>query len=334
MATGPLVSIGCAVYNGEKTLARALTPLVEQDYENLEIIISDDGSKDGSREIFESFARKDPRVRILPFERNVGVTENFNRLAREARGKYFMWADQDDIRDRTFVSKTLAPLEADDEAVVCHSHSGVFVGDPNDIKLIVTLYGVDNVSSLVRRYYRFLNYYSDTTISGLIRTDALRKTKLWRNDLGAGNALLFELLLLGKFLEVPEVLYFYSGRGMRNRPDVSEEYARVNPGKTKPFYYFPFLILARNQMVDIMKSRATITEKLELGSFLWGHTATIAATKLIYRSLMPVLGDNIPESFTNLCDNVVEPKKHLVFLNGSENDDELFPKAWILKGGE
>src|SRR5437868_5903865 len=103
MATGPLVSIGCAVYNGEKTLVRALTPLVEQDYENIEIIVSDDGSKDGSREIFESFARRDPRIRILPFEKNVGVTENFNRLAREARGKYFMWADQDDIRDRTFV---------------------------------------------------------------------------------------------------------------------------------------------------------------------------------------------------------------------------------------
>jgi glycosyltransferase involved in cell wall biosynthesis len=51
----PLVTIGCAVYNGEQTLIRALSPLTEQTYNNLEILIADDRSTDGSRAICEEF---------------------------------------------------------------------------------------------------------------------------------------------------------------------------------------------------------------------------------------------------------------------------------------
>lgn len=328
----PLVSIGCAVYNGEKTLARALEPLVGQDYPNLEILISDDCSTDGSREIYEEFARKDPRVKVLHNEKNIGITENFNRLFRAATGKYFMWADQDDIRDKTFVSKTLARLEADPEAVLCHSYTGTFMGDPNHIKYITTLHGVDGVSRRIHRYFEFLRYFSDTVFYGLIRSDALKTTKLCRPDLGSTNALLFELLLLGKFIQVPEVLYYYSARGVRNRPDVHAEYARSNPGKKMPLFYFPFLIVARNQAEDIRRSSLGLIEKLELGAVVAGHASVVAATKLVYRALA-VAVDPPPESFTKLCEEIVDPQAHYVFLNGAEKDEHLFPKYWNLKGG-
>lgn len=331
--TQPLVTIGCAVYNGEATLARALAPLVAQDYPNIEILISDDCSTDGSREIYERFARQDSRIRILENPTNVGLAENFNRLAREARGKYFLWADQDDIRHESFVSKALAALEADPAAVLCHSHTGVFVGDPEDVKYIITLFGVDGVGPLVQRYSRFLKYFSDTVLYGLIRTDALRKTALFRPDLGAANALLFELLLLGKFIEVPEVLYSYSARGIRNRPSAKDEYARANPGKKMPLFYFPFLVLALNQTRDIRHSSARQREKIALGSILWGRASVVAMTKLVYRAAALPFGP-LPEAVSAFCDGIVEPKAHLVFLNDSERDEHLFPKYWALKGGD
>src|SRR6267143_1650924 len=127
MSGEPLVSIGCAVYNGEATLDRALAPLVGQDYANLEILIADDCSTDRSLEICEAFARADARVRIIRNHENVGIIQNFNNLLAEATGKYFMWADQDDIRDRTFARKAVAALEADGDAVLCHSHTGAFI---------------------------------------------------------------------------------------------------------------------------------------------------------------------------------------------------------------
>jgi glycosyltransferase involved in cell wall biosynthesis len=332
--SSPLVTIGCAVYNGEATLARALDPLVGQDYANLEILISDDCSTDSSRAIIQEYAARDSRIRVLKNEKNVGVTANFNRLFREARGKYFMWADQDDIRDVTFVSKAVAALEADPAAVLCHSHTGVFVGDPTDIKYLILLYGVDGVQSRVLRYSLFLRYFSDTTIYGLIRTDALRSTNLWRSDLGSASALLFELLLLGKFIQIPEVLYFYSGRGVRKRPGPKEEYERSNPGKKMPLLYFPFLVVALNQTRDVRRSPAGWLEKVGIGSFLWGHTSVVAMTKLVYRSLAVPFGDRLPERFTTVCDDIVQAKGHLRFLNNSDLDEQLFPKAWELKGGE
>lgn len=328
----PLVSIGCAVYNGEKTLKRALDGVVGQDYPNLEILIADDGSSDRSIEICEEYARKDPRIKITRNAKNLGVTENCNSLVRRSTGKYFMWADQDDERAPTFVSKTVAALEADPEAVICHSHTGVFIGDRDDIKYIVTLDGVDGVASPVLRYLEFLVYYSDTALYGLIRSEALKATTLYRSDLGASNALLFQLLLKGKFIQVPEVLYFYSGRGMQNRPDVKAEYARANPGKKPPRFYFPFLVLARTQMADIKRSSLGPVQKLELGSVLWGHTSVVALTKLVYRSLAKPFGD-LPDPITRFCDNIVEPKGHLVFLNGSERDENVVPTGWSLKGG-
>lgn len=329
--TRPLVTIGCAVYNGEATLARALRTVVGQDYDNLEIIISDDCSKDGSPAIYREFARKDPRIRIIENPKNIGVTRNFNQLVREAHGKYFMWADQDDLRAPSFVSKTLAELERNPDAVLCHSHTGVFIGDPNDIKYVVTLHGVDQVASPVRRYYRFLKYFSDTTVSGLMRTEALRRTQLYRDDLGSANSLLFELVMAGRFIEVPEVLYFYSGRGVRKRPSVREEYARANPGKKIPLLYFPFLVLAKNQTEDIVRAPLPLVEKIEIGSLLWAHTSLVAMTKLVWRSLSRPF--DLPESFTRFCDNIVEPKDHLHFLNGSEADEAAFPRYWNLKGG-
>ena len=59
----PLVSIGLPVFNGEKSLSQALETLLNQDYRNLEIIISDNGSTDRTPAICEEFLQKDARVK-------------------------------------------------------------------------------------------------------------------------------------------------------------------------------------------------------------------------------------------------------------------------------
>jgi glycosyltransferase involved in cell wall biosynthesis len=328
----PLVTIGCAVYNGEKTLERALSSVVAQDYPNIEILISDDGSTDRSREIYENFARRDPRIRIIRNTANLGVTRNFNNLVTQSAGKYFMWADQDDIREKTFVRKAVAVLEADPGAVICHSHTGAFVGDARDIKFVITLDRVAGVRPRVVRYWKFLRYYSDTVLYGLIRADALRVTRLYRHTLGSANALLFELLLLGTFVQIPEVLSYYSGRGLRNRPSAKQEYARANPGRQMPWWYFPFMALALNQATDIQNSVLAWPEKVVLLCVLWSHVFMVFVTKLVYRVMARASFDHLPDWFTRACDFVVEPRSHLVFLNNSDRDEELFPKAWALKG--
>ena len=107
----PLVSIGVPVYNGEKTLSEALSCLLAQDYKNLEIIISDNGSTDDTPKICKGFANKDKRVRYYRSDENLGSSWNFNRVFDLSNGKYFMWAAHDDFRKKPFVSECVKQME-------------------------------------------------------------------------------------------------------------------------------------------------------------------------------------------------------------------------------
>ena len=334
MSAEPLVSVGCAVYNGEATLERALASIVGQDYRNLEILISDDGSTDRSRDIAAACARADARVRILDNDGPPGMMRNFNRLFAHAAGRYFMLADQDDFRDRTFVRKAVAALEADSRAVLCQSHTAQFIGGPGDVKLIVTLDGVENVQPRVARYWRFLRHYSDTTLYGLIRADALRQTTRWSDSLGAANALLFELVLRGTFVQIPEVLYFYSARGLRNRTTPRQDYARMHPGKTLPRFYFPFLRLARNQTMGIWRSGAALIEKIGLTTVLWADVVAVFLAKAIYRTWHRLAHGRVPGRVTRICQAVVDSSPDMRTVGNTRFDDDEFPHpaAWTLLG--
>ncbi|PDT14649.1 glycosyl transferase [Rhizobium sp. J15] len=97
MNTGtPLVSVVIPAYNAEKTLAQTLRSVTDQTYEQLEILVVDDGSRDGTFELAKQYALSDPRIRVLRQE-NGGVARARNHGVREARGSYVAPIDADDL---------------------------------------------------------------------------------------------------------------------------------------------------------------------------------------------------------------------------------------------
>ncbi|MEM4134638.1 MAG: glycosyltransferase, partial [Candidatus Micrarchaeia archaeon] len=76
----PLVSIGMPVYNGERFIRQALDSLLAQDYENFELIISDNASEDKTPEICLEYAARDKRIRYYRNEKNMGAAWNFKRV--------------------------------------------------------------------------------------------------------------------------------------------------------------------------------------------------------------------------------------------------------------
>src|ERR1700737_2789384 len=92
----PRVSIGLPVYNGERYLRFAIDSLLEQDYINFELIISDNASTDATQAICQEFADKDPRVRYYRNQTNLGASGNYDRVFELARGDLFKWAAHDD----------------------------------------------------------------------------------------------------------------------------------------------------------------------------------------------------------------------------------------------
>lgn len=92
------ISIIIPVYNIAEYLPRCLDSLINQTYKNLEIIVVDDGSSDNSRDIIESYAKKDSRI-VKIFKNNSGVSDTRNKGIEQATGDYIGFVDGDDYID-------------------------------------------------------------------------------------------------------------------------------------------------------------------------------------------------------------------------------------------
>lgn len=92
-----LVSVLLSTYNSEDSIAESIDSLLNQTYKNLEILISDDGSTDSTREICKKFQLKDDRVFLSFNKRNIGLTKSLNNLAQKASGSLIARHDADDI---------------------------------------------------------------------------------------------------------------------------------------------------------------------------------------------------------------------------------------------
>lgn len=126
-STRPLVSIITPVYNMEAFLAETLDSVLSSDYQNIEVILMDDGSKDRSREIARQYAAKDPRVKACS-QPNAGACAARNHAIMLARGKYILPVDADDLISPTFISQAVTLLEqSPDLKVVCPQ--GEFFGE-------------------------------------------------------------------------------------------------------------------------------------------------------------------------------------------------------------
>ena len=97
------LSVIVPVYNAEKYLSRCLESIINQTYQNLEIILVNDCSKDGSLNICESYAKKDSRIIVINNEKNIGQAASRNKGLRQSSGDYVTFVDNDDtIRENMY----------------------------------------------------------------------------------------------------------------------------------------------------------------------------------------------------------------------------------------
>lgn len=111
----PLVSVIIPVYNVAPYLREALDSVVRQTYRNLDVIIVDDGSTDGSEAICEEYL-SDPRVRVI-HQGNRGLSNARNRGLDLAGGEYIAFLDPDDAYDPEFAERMLEAMENADVAI-------------------------------------------------------------------------------------------------------------------------------------------------------------------------------------------------------------------------
>lgn len=131
MATS-LVSVIVPVYKAEKSIAKCIESILQQTYQNVELVLVDDGSPDDSGKICDEYALKDDRVHVIHIS-NGGVSSARNTGIEAAQGAYIAFVDSDDFIDAGFVSDALIEM---------HTHqadmyiSGIQIETFEDDKLI------------------------------------------------------------------------------------------------------------------------------------------------------------------------------------------------------
>lgn len=123
----PLVSVIVPVYNGEKYISECIESIINQDYDNIELIVVNDGSTDSSLNILENFASKDKRIRIISKE-NGGVSLARNEAIRNMQGKYFCLVDQDDCIAPDYVSYFLRLIRENNTEIAIVPQARRFMG--------------------------------------------------------------------------------------------------------------------------------------------------------------------------------------------------------------
>jgi len=113
-----LVSVILSSYNYANYIPDAIKSVLEQNVRDTELIIIDDCSKDNSREIIESYKKRDARIRTIFHEENLGIARTYNDGLDAAEGEYIALLDSDDVWKRNKLEKQLSILRKNDDLVV------------------------------------------------------------------------------------------------------------------------------------------------------------------------------------------------------------------------
>lgn len=203
----PRVSIGLPVYNGEEFIEFAINSILTQTFKDFELIISDNGSTDNTEKICRAYAKKDRRIRYYRNKKNRGAAWNFNRVFKLSKGTYFKWVAADEGIEPRFLEEAVSILDNDLTSILVNSK--FIIHDEYKKRVVKRDYDYELQSPYARK--RFYKLYAITPnpiypIWGLIRSDVLKKTHLIRPFVNSDHCLVMELLLKGKFVQLPDFL--------------------------------------------------------------------------------------------------------------------------------
>ena len=177
----PLISVGMTTYDRPDFLKQALDAVRGQTYTNLEILVSEDCTPcERTRALIDDYASKDSRIRPFHQPVNIGPPANLQFVLGQARGEYFFWADDDDLRDPRWVEVLYQKLSNED-AVVAFSDLACIGLDGTVLRRFRPLQFAGSRTARLARF--FLSEAAEgkaNLVCGLYPTSFLRGIKHWK----------------------------------------------------------------------------------------------------------------------------------------------------------
>jgi glycosyltransferase involved in cell wall biosynthesis len=205
----PRISVLIPTYNYARYLPEAIESVLAQDWRDLELLISDDGSTDGSAEVIAACAAKDSRIRFRIHPINLGMVQNWNWCLSEARGEYikFLFGD-DKLASRHALGKLVELLETTPAATLAASARYV-VGEKSEILELWDSFRKPGVHSgsevMVQCLNQTGNLIGEPSVALFRKRDAARGFNLNYRQL-VDLEFWFHLLERGDFVYSPEPL--------------------------------------------------------------------------------------------------------------------------------
>lgn len=211
----PRVSIGLAVFNGERYLAQAIDSILAQTFTDFELILSDNASTDRTQAICRKYAAQDKRIRYYRNAENIGGANNENQTFRLSKGEFFRWAADDDVCAPELIEQCVEVLDHNPAVVLCYTMLTEIDEQGKSIKTLSQKKGMSPSPAERLRDLSAPDHNCEATY-GVIRADILRKTRLEQNYTDSDRTLLCELALYGQFYEIPVPLFYkrYHARNM------------------------------------------------------------------------------------------------------------------------
>ena len=226
----PRISIAMPVYNGAATVGQAIESLLAQTQADFELIVSDNASTDGTGDVVQAYARQDGRIRYTRQSQNIGGPGNYSFVARAARGEYVKWAAAADWCAPTLLERCLEAIVARPDAVLAAPRTRLFASEitaAEDYARDIEILDERPVDRLRRQISEM---QLNNAMNGLIRTSALRRTRLIEAYCHSDMVLMGRLALQGKFLLVDERLLY-------RRMEKSSATSLQSPMERLRFYY-------------------------------------------------------------------------------------------------
>ena len=213
MNNKPLISICIPTYNSESFIKETIDSVLNQTYKNIEVIITDDCSKDKTVEIIRSFS--DLRIKFFKNDKNLGVEGNWNKALQLASGKYIKLMGADDILYPTCIEEQVKVLEDTNntDIVLTTSYKNVI---NQDGKLIMTrrfpgASGRINGITALKKSLRHGTNIIGEPVAGLFRAEILKKSGYYNGE----NLYMIDLDLWSRMLKfsdlfvIDKVLYAF-----------------------------------------------------------------------------------------------------------------------------
>jgi glycosyltransferase involved in cell wall biosynthesis len=244
------------VYNGANYVAEAIESVLNQTFEDFELVISDNASTDETGEICLSYAAKDPRIRYLRNRENLGGGPNFTRVFQLSRGEFFKITNHDDMCHPRFLELCIGVLDREPDIVSAYPLTMDIDEAGAVIRKLPSAPEFESPDPATRIWEALQFEREPLALFGVMRSDIVAKTGLMASVPSADRVWLAELLMHGRFREVHEPLYLHREHPLRSTYSAGRGHASMawwDP-KMMGTFKFPYWRMMRKLAEAIHRS--------------------------------------------------------------------------------